>query len=202
MLPLAGEGTSLIFFTLLALALTLTTPSRAAGDAAGIYEFTMKTIDGKEMPLSRYRGKVLLLVNVASECGNTPQYADLEAIYRKYRDRGFQILAFPANNFGAQEPGTDREIKEFCTTHYDVTFDLFSKISVKGEDQHPLYRFLTSEKSNPGFGGDVKWNFQKYLVSREGTIVGKFQPKLNPKSEELTKAIEAALDTASEKGGK
>jgi len=194
MMPLAGEGASLIFFTFLAVALTMTTPARAAGEAAAIYDFTMKTIDGKEIPLSRYEGKVLLLVNVASECGNTPQYADLEALYRKYRDRGFMILAFPANNFGAQEPGTDEEIKEFCTTTYGVTFDLFSKISVKGDDRHPLYRFITSEESNPGFGGEVKWNFQKYLVSRAGKIVGKFQPKLNPQSEELTKAIEAALD--------
>ncbi len=158
--------------------------------ATGVLGFTMKSIDGKEVALSKYRGKVLLIVNVASQCGNTPQYKDLEALYRKYKDEGFVILGFPANNFGAQEPGTDQEIKTFCSTTYDVTFDLFSKISVKGEDQHPLYKLITSDSS---YGGDVKWNFQKYLVDRKGKIVGKYLPKMQPMSEELTSAIEKAL---------
>ena len=161
--------------------------------ATSVLEFTMKNIDGKEVPLSTYKGKVLLIVNVASKCGNTPQYAGLEELYKKYADRGFAILGFPANNFLWQEPGTDEEIKEFCTTKYNVTFDMFSKISVKGSDQHPLYKFLTSKDSNPEFAGDVKWNFQKYLVDRNGKVIGKFAPGLNPTSEELTGAIEAAL---------
>ena len=158
--------------------------------AAGVLGFTMKSIDGKEVALSKYRGKVLLIVNVASQCGNTPQYKDLEALYRKYKDQGFVILGFPANNFGGQEPGTDQEIKTFCSTTYDVTFDLFSKISVKGDDQHPLYKLITSDST---FGGDVKWNFQKYLVDRKGNIAGKYLPKMQPMSEELTTAIEKAL---------
>jgi glutathione peroxidase len=134
-----------------------------AGDnaPARVLDFTMKNIDGKDVPLSTYKGNVLLIVNVASRCGFTPQYAGLEALYRKYREKGFVILGFPANNFLWQEPGTDAEIKTFCTTTYDVTFDLFSKISVKGDDQHPLYKFITSDAK---FGGNVKWNFQKWPI--------------------------------------
>jgi glutathione peroxidase len=162
-------------------------------DAGSIYDFTMKTIDGKDTPLSNFKGKVVLIVNVASECGFTPQYKGLEALYRKYKDQGFTILGFPANNFGQQEPGTDAEIKTFCTTTYDVTFDLFSKISVKGNDQHPLYRFLTSAKTDPKFSGDVKWNFQKYLIDRNGNIVGKFASSVEPLSNELTSALEQTL---------
>jgi glutathione peroxidase len=169
---------------------SLTSPDKASG---GIYDFTMKSIDGKNIPLSSYRGKVVLLVNVASQCGNTPQYKGLEALYRKYREKGFVILGFPANNFGQQEPGSDTEIKAFCTTTYNVTFDLFSKISVKGSDQHPLYRFLTSAETNPEFAGDVKWNFQKYLIGRQGKILGKFAPGLDPLSADITAAIEKAL---------
>jgi glutathione peroxidase len=163
-----------------------------AGDrpATSVLGFTMKNIDGEEVPLSKYRGKVLLIVNVASKCGNTPQYKDLEGLYLKYKDRGFMILGFPANNFGAQEPGTDQEIKTFCSTTYGVTFDMFSKISVKGEDQHPLYRLITSDST---YGGDIKWNFQKYLVDREGKIAGKYLSKVTPMSEVLTSAIEKAL---------
>jgi glutathione peroxidase len=160
-----------------------------------IYHFIMKNIDGKDVPLAEYRGKVILVVNVASECGNTPQYKDLEALYQKYKKKGLVILGFPANNFGEQEPGTDAEIKKFCTSTYSVTFPMFSKISVKGDDQHPLYRLLTSRDTDPEFAGDVKWNFQKYLISRDGTIIGKFAPKLNPSSEEVTAAIEKALGT-------
>jgi glutathione peroxidase len=158
--------------------------------ATSVLGSTMKTIDGEEVTLSKYRGKVLLVVNVASECGFTPQYKDLEALYRKYKDRGFMILGFPANNFGAQEPGTDQEIKTFCSSTYGVTFDLFSKISVKGADQHALYKFITSDST---YGGDVKWNFQKYLVNREGKLAGKFFSKVTPMSDEVTSAIEKAL---------
>jgi glutathione peroxidase len=161
--------------------------------ARSVLDFTMKSIDGKDVPLSGYRGKVLLIVNVASECGYTPQYKDLEALYRMYKNHGLKILAFPANNFGGQEPGTDAEIKNFCTTTYDVSFDLFSKISVKGNDQHPLYAFITSPETNPRFSGDVKWNFQKYLVDKSGTIIGKFLSATKPLSNELVSAIDSAL---------
>lgn len=162
-------------------------------DPGGVLGFTMKSIDGKDVPLSRYKGKAFLIVNVASRCGKTPQYKDLEALYRKYREKGFAILGFPANNFNEQEPGTDAEIKQFCTLNYDVTFDMFSKISVKGDDQHPLYTFLTSDSTNPKFSGDVKWNFTKYLVDRNGSVVGKFASGVGPMSEELIAAVESAL---------
>jgi glutathione peroxidase len=163
-----------------------------AGDTrpSSILDFTMKNIDGTDVPLSSYKGKVILVVNVASKCGNTPQYKDLEAMYEKYKNQGLVILGFPANNFGAQEPGTDSEIKDFCSTTYGVTFPMFSKISVKGDDQHPLYALLTGDKT---YGGEVKWNFQKYLVDRSGRLIGKFIPKANPSSEEITKAVETAL---------
>jgi glutathione peroxidase len=174
--------------------LLITTPLAVvtAGEKS-VYDFSMKSIDGDTIPLSSYRGKVLLLVNVASRCGFTPQYEDLEALYRKYQDRGFAILGFPANNFLGQEPGTDAEIKEFCTLTYGVTFPMFSKISVKGDDQHPLYRYLTSGEANPSMGGDVKWNFQKYLVGRDGKVLAKFGSRVKPLSEELTAALESAL---------
>ena len=172
---------------------SLTGVGTSSKDAGSIYDFTMKTIDGKELPLSHYKRKVVLIVNVASQCGFTPQYKGLEALYRKYKDQGFIILGFPANNFGQQEPGTDAEIRTFCTSKYDVTFDMFSKISVKGSDQHPLYRFLTSPTSDPKFSGDVKWNFQKYLIDRNGNIVGKYLSAVEPLSAEVTSAIEREL---------
>jgi glutathione peroxidase len=166
---------------------------KAAPSPSGVLGFTMKDIDGNDVPLSRYKGDVVMIVNVASRCGHTPQYKGLEQLYRTYRDKGFMILGFPANNFLGQEPGTDAQIKEFCTTKYDVTFDMFSKISVKGDDKHPLYRFLTSEVENPGFGGEVKWNFSKYLVNREGRVIAKFAPGVKPLSDEVVQAVEAAL---------
>jgi len=150
----------------------------------------MTTIDGKEQPLAAYKGKVVIVVNVASQCGYTPQYKDLEATYRKFAGQGFAILGFPANNFGAQEPGTDAEIKDFCKTNYDVTFDLFSKISVKGEDQHPLYKYLTTETP---FKGDVKWNFQKYLIDKKGNVVAMYPSRVKPTDEEVVHKIEALL---------
>jgi glutathione peroxidase len=160
-------------------------------NAKGIYSFTMKSIDGKDKPLGEYKGKVLLVVNVASFCGYTPQYKDLEEVYRIYKDKGFMILGFPANNFGQQEPGSDEEIKTFCDTKYNVTFDLFSKISVKGGDQHPLYQYIT--KDSP-FPGDVKWNFQKYLVDQNGNIVAMYPPKIKPTDKEVIQQIEALLN--------
>ena len=143
----------------------------------GVYSFTMKTIDGKDKPLADFKGSVLLIVNVASFCGNTPQYKDLESLYESYKDKGFKILAFPANNFGAQEPGSNEEIKDFCDKNYHVTFDMFSKISVKGEDQHPLYRYLTNDTN---FKGDIGWNFTKFLVDRDGNVVARYATKVIP----------------------
>ncbi|HEY8458980.1 MAG TPA: DUF1573 domain-containing protein [Blastocatellia bacterium] len=158
-----------------------------------VLDFTLKNIDGKETKLSDYRGKVLLLVNVASQCGYTPQYEGLQAIYSKYGSQGLVVLGFPANNFGGQEPGTNEEIKQFCTVKYKVTFPMFAKISVKGADIHPLYKFLTSKETNPEFGGDIKWNFNKFLVDRNGKIIARFESGDKPESEKVTQAIEKAL---------
>lgn len=161
--------------------------------ASNVYDFSLKSIDGAVAPLSAYKGKVVLVVNVASRCGYTPQYEGLEATYRKYKDQGFVVLGFPANNFGAQEPGTDEEIKTFCSSKYNVTFPMFSKISVKGGDQAPLYQFLTDVKANPGTGGEIKWNFTKFLVGKDGKVITRFEPAVKPESSELTGAIEKAL---------
>ena len=160
--------------------------------ASGIYSFTLNSIDGKPAPLADYRGKVVLVVNVASQCGYTPQYTALEAIYEKYKDQGFVILGFPANNFGAQEPGTNEEIKTFCTRKYNVTFPMYSKISVKGADQAPLYAYLTKE-TGAGMTGDIKWNFTKFLVDRNGKVVQRFESAVTPDSKEVTSAIEQQL---------
>ena len=178
---------------------TLSLSSRASGkpDSGGkmnsVYDFSLKNIDHKEINLSQYRGKVVLMVNVASRCGFTPQYEGLQKIYLKYKDRGFVILGFPANNFLAQEPGTDEEIKTFCSTKYNVTFPIFSKISVKGDDIHPLYKFLTSKETDPDFGGDIKWNFSKFLLDKSGKIIARFEPKVTPESDPVIQAIEKAL---------
>jgi glutathione peroxidase len=148
---------------------------------------TVKDIDGKDVNLADYKGKVVLIVNVASKCGFTPQYKGLETLYNKYKDQGFVILGFPANNFKGQEPGTNEEIKQFCTSKYDVTFPMMSKISVKGDDQHPLYKTLTSEK------GDVTWNFNKFLIGKDGKIIEHFDSKVKPDDAKLTGAVEKAL---------
>lgn len=158
-----------------------------------VYDFSLKDIDRKEVSLSQYRGKVVLIVNVASKCGFTPQYTGLQNLYSKYKDQGFVILGFPANNFMAQEPGTEEEIKTFCSTKYNVTFPMFSKISVKGDDIHPLYKFLTSKETDPEFGGDIKWNFSKFLVDKSGKIIARFEPAVKPESEPMVQAIEKAL---------
>ena len=161
--------------------------------ASSVHEFTLNSIDGNPAPLSAYQGKVVLIVNVASRCGFTPQYAGLEALYEKYKDRGFVILGFPANNFGGQEPGTNEEIKTFCTTKYNVTFPMYSKISVKGDDKAPLYQFLTDQQANPATGGEIQWNFTKFLVDKSGRVVARFEPKVTPESPDVTSAIEKAL---------
>jgi len=156
-------------------------------------DLKVKNIDGKEVDLSVYKGQVVLLVNVASKCGLTPQYAALESLYEKYKGRGFVILGFPENNFLSQEPGTDSEIKMFCTTKYNVTFPMFSKISVKGDDICPLYAWLTSEKTNPKFSGDIEWNFAKFLLGPDGKVVNRFHPKVKPDADEVVSAIEKTL---------
>jgi len=158
----------------------------------GLYYFTLNSIDGKPAPLADYKGKVVLLVNVASQCGYTPQYTALESIYEKYKDQGFVILGFPANNFGAQEPGTNEEIKTFCSRKYSVKFPMYSKISVKGDDQSPLYSYLTKQ-TGPGIEGDIKWNFTKFLVDRNGKVIQRFEPAITPDSKEMTAAIEKQL---------
>lgn len=162
--------------------------------ANSIYEFDVLDIDGHDVSLSKYKGKVVMIVNTASKCGYTPQYKGLQAIYDKYKDRGFVILGFPANNFGGQEPGSNAEIKDFCTLRYKVSFPMFAKISVKGEDQDPLYTYLTSKKSNPKFGGEITWNFNKFLLNDKGEIIARFASKETPESPEVTKAIEKALN--------
>jgi len=161
--------------------------------ASSVHEFTLKSIDGKTTPLANYKGKVVMIVNVASRCGYTPQYTQLEAVYAKYKDQGLVILGFPANNFMGQEPGTDEEIKTFCSTKYNVTFPLFSKISVKGDDKAPLYQFLTDKTANPTTGGEIGWNFTKFLVDRDGKVIQRFDTKTKPDAPEVISAIEAAL---------
>ena len=161
-----------------------------AAKTTSVYDFTMDDIDGKPVSLSQYRGKVLLVVNTASMCGNTPQYSDLEKMYEQYQEKGFEILAFPANNFGQQEPGTNQEIKSFCFTKYSLTFPLFSKISVKGEDKHPLYRYLTEQSPFPG---EVEWNFQKYLVDRTGNVIARYHHRTKPLSDEVVRDVERTL---------
>lgn len=156
---------------------------------ADVLNFTMKRIDGKEQPLADYRGKVLMMVNVASYCGYTPQYKGLQELYKRYHDKGFEVLGFPANNFGAQEPGADKEIAQFCETNYSVSFPMFSKISVKGKDMHPLYAQLTASPT----GGDVTWNFQKFLIDKKGEIAAKFSPSTQPMDASVISKIEELL---------
>ncbi|MDQ2686587.1 MAG: glutathione peroxidase [Armatimonadota bacterium] len=181
-----------------ALLLTAFTPASAAPaqktpKAPSALDFTIQNIDGKPVPLSHYRGKVVLVVNTASLCGNTPQYASLEKLYQTYQSKGLRILAFPANNFGSQEPGANGEIKEFCTGKYKTTFDLFSKISVKGDDQAPLYKFLTDKTTDPQFGGDIEWNFAKFVIGRSGHIVARFPAGHDPLSPDVIAVVEQQL---------
>ncbi len=158
-----------------------------------LYSFTLNDIDGKAVPLSQYKGKVILVVNVASKCGYTKQYAGLQQLYEKYKDNGLIILGFPANNFFRQEPGTDSEIKTFCTTKFNVTFPLFSKISVKGKDIHPLYQYLTSPEENGEYGKPIKWNFNKFLIGKDGETIARFPSKVAPMDTSLIDALNEAL---------
>jgi glutathione peroxidase len=172
---------------LVTLALSLVLPARA-GSIQGI---TVKDINGKDTALSTYKGKVLLVVNVASRCGLTPQYKALEEVYTKYKPKGLVVLGFPCNQFAGQEPGTNEEIKKFCSSQYNVTFPLFDKIEVNGANRHPLYVALAG-KDSP-YPGDIKWNFGKFLIGKDGQILKRFEPKTTPDSPEVTQAIEAAL---------
>lgn len=156
-----------------------------------IYNIVVKDIEGKDVKLSEYSGKVLLIVNVASKCGYTPQYEGLQKVYETYKDKGFEILAFPCNDFKGQEPGTNEEIKEFCSVNYGVTFNLFDKIKVLGDDKSPLYQLLITSESVEQ--GDVKWNFEKFLISKDGKVEGRFRSKVKPESEEITSSIENLL---------
>jgi glutathione peroxidase len=173
---------------LLALAFLQVVSAQAAGS---IYDIPVKDIDGKPTSLKTYEGKVLLIVNVASKCGYTPQYTGLEALYEKYKDKGLLVLGFPCNQFGGQEPGTNEQIKQFCSSKYQVTFPLFDKIEVNGPNRNQLYTMLAGEGSP--FPGNIKWNFNKFLIGRDGKILKRFDSKVKPESEEMTQAVEAAL---------
>jgi glutathione peroxidase len=196
MITLNVEGVSemrkLILMLCAVMAVAAITPKAFPADKS-IYDFTMKSIDGDPVTLSSYKGKVVMVVNVASKCGYTPQYAGLEKLYEKYKDRGFVIIGVPANNFAQQEPGTNEEIKTFCSRKYNVTFPMMAKVSVKGDDKTPLYVFLTEQSTDPKFGGDIKWNFTKFLFDREGKPVARFEPAVTPDSAEVAAAIEAEL---------
>ena len=169
-------------------------PTETGKKEEGVLGFTMKGLDGKDVKLADYKGKVVVLVNVASKCGMTPQYKELEALYGKYKEKGLVVIGVPANEFGGQEPGTDAEIKEFCTKEYSVTFPMLSKAVVKGDGICPLYEFLTGEKTNAGFSGEIKWNFTKFVVSREGKVVKRMEPKVKVSDEEVVKVIEGELE--------
>lgn len=175
------------------LVLGLQTTMNAEEKAGPALQFKMKDIKGKEQDLSQYQGKVILMVNVASKCGLTPQYDALQEVYSKYNDEGLVILGFPANEFGRQEPGTDAQISAFCKENYGVTFPMFSKVVVKGEGQCELYQFLTSEETNPKFAGPISWNFEKFLINRDGEVVARFAPRVKPDSDKVISAIEKEL---------
>ena len=179
-------------FRMLLFTVLLAGPAMAA-EGAFVLDHELNDIDGKPVDLARYRGKVLLLVNVASKCGLTPQYTQLVSVHETYAERGFQILGFPANDFMGQEPGTNEEIKQFCVKEYHVGFDMFAKISVKGEDMAPLYRELTSKEDNGEHGGAIPWNFTKFLVGKDGRVVARFGPRTKPDDPKLIEAIEREL---------
>jgi glutathione peroxidase len=175
------------------LSLSLCLLSAVAFAASNVHEFTLDALNGTPAPLANFKGKVLLVVNVASQCGYTYQYEGLQALYAKYKDQGFVIAGFPANNFGGQEPGSNAEIGAFCKSKFGVTFPMYSKISVAGKDKAPLYQFLTDKAANPQTGGVIPWNFTKFLVDRNGKIIARFEPADDPESPEVTAAIEKAL---------
>ena len=161
--------------------------------ATSIYSFTVQSIDGKSVPLADYKGKVLLIVNTASLCGNTPQYASLQKLYETYQSKGLRILAFPEDDFANQEPGDNSQIKQFCTSRFHVSFALFSKIDVNGPNQAPLYKYLTDPSTDPQFGQPIEWNFAKFLIDRDGNIVNRFKAGYDPLHPDVVSAIESAL---------
>ncbi len=175
----------------IALLASLIAMTTIAASAESIYDIKLKDIDGKDTTLAAYKGKAVLVVNVASKCGLTPQYKGLEALYQKYKDKGLVVLGFPCNQFNGQEPGTNEEIKQFCSSKYNVTFPMFDKLDVNGDKRHPLYVTLAG-KDSP-FPGDIKWNFGKFLIGKDGKILHRFEPRTTPDSEDVTKAVEAAL---------
>lgn len=183
----------LLALSFCALALAASAGALQAAAPASALDHQVADINGKPVDLSQFKGKVVLIVNVASRCGNTKQYTNLENLYRKYAGQGLVILGFPANEFGKQEPGTNAEILQFCTTKYNVDFPMFSKIVVKGDGIAPLYQFLTSDATNPGFSGDISWNFEKFLIGRDGKVVKRIKPKMNPEDPEVVAAIETEL---------
>jgi glutathione peroxidase len=177
---------------LFAIAASLLFPAMAFA-ASSVHEFTLDSLNGTPTPLASFKGKVMLVVNVASQCGYTYQYEGLQRLYTKYKDQGLVLAGFPANNFGAQEPGSNSEIGAFCKSKFGVTFPMFSKISVAGADKAPLYQFLTDSRANPKTGGEIKWNFTKFLIDRDGKVLARFDSAVEPESKEVVSAIEAAL---------
>jgi glutathione peroxidase len=180
-----ARGMKSIILSILAMAMAQQVPASL--------NFTMKSLDGKPVNLSKYQGNVVLMVNVASQCGYTPQYEGLEELHKRYSARGLRLLGFPSNDFGQQEPGSNAEIADFCKKNYGVQFDMFSKIDVLGSTKAPLYKYLTSPQTNPKFAGEVEWNFEKFLIGRDGRVIARFRSPVEPLSKEMTSAIEAAL---------
>jgi glutathione peroxidase len=178
---------------LLSIGLLAMAAAALAADAKSPLDFKMDSLDGKPVDLSQYKGNVVLIVNVASKCGLTPQYKQLEEVYSKYKDKGLQVLGFPANEFAKQEPGSNADISTFCTSKYGVDFPMFSKIVVKGDGINPLYKFLTSADTNPKHAGEITWNFEKFLVGRDGQVIQRFSPRVKPDAPEVISAIEAEL---------
>lgn len=181
------------FLGLIGMTTTQCSELTSSDDKSGFYNFTLNTIDGVPKKMSTYQGKVCLIVNVASRCGYTSQYANLEKVYQEYKSKGFMVLGFPANNFGGQEPGTDQEIKTFCSSSYNVNFNMYGKISVKGSDKHPLFIYLTSGAANSNLAGDIGWNFEKFLVDKNGKLIKRYKSNIDPMSAEMKADIENAL---------
>lgn len=173
--------------------LTCLNVSMAEDKAPPALAFKMDSLDGKPVELKKYAGKVVMVVNVASECGLTPQYTDLQEIYAKYKDKGLVVAGFPCNQFGGQEPGTSKDISEFCTKNYGVTFDMFSKVDVNGEKACDLYKYLTTQETKPQGPGKISWNFEKFLIGRDGKVIARFNPRTKPDAPEVIEAIEKAL---------
>ncbi len=179
-------------FLALMMCVAMTAATRAA-EPSGALDFEVKSIDGDAVKLADYEGKVVLIVNVASQCGLTGQYSGLQGLFEKYKDKGLVVLGFPCNQFGSQEPGTEADIKQFCSTKYSVTFPMFSKVDVNGAGAAPFYKFLTSQDASPVGDGKISWNFEKFLIGRDGKVINRFSPRVSPSDAELVKAIEEEL---------